>query len=117
MADTLKIIVSIACVLSGVLLLLFAFHIQKLEAEIAVLRTVRQLETTLPVGTKFYYDAWTGRECVRCGNGRIALRERYQTSYGEDGELVLDVLPRIHWCTNCNYRNTSLELEKKTNLT
>lgn len=105
-----------ALLVAGVIMLWMSFYIHQLETKIMVLRSTKGLESKLPIGTKFYYDAWTGGKCVRCNKGKIAIRERYQTSRGENGKLVLDALPRVHWCVNCKYRNTSLELEEKTNL-
>ena len=93
-----------------------AFYVHHMETKIKILRTVRNLESTLPVGTKCYYDGWTGRECLRCHTGKIATRERFQTFCDENGKLVLNALPRVHWCDTCKYRNTSLELEETTNL-
>lgn len=103
--------------IGSIVVSLLAFYIHRLETKVKFLRRVRQLESTLPVGTKFYYDHWTGRGCLRCKKGKIATRERYQTSLGENGKLVLGALPRVHWCDGCSYRNTSLEIEEEIDLT
>jgi hypothetical protein len=66
-----------------------------------------------PPGTKFYYDTQSNRKCKRCLRGKIVNRKRYKTGDIDNGEGMLWTLARLHWCSNCSYRNVSLENEFK----
>lgn len=69
------------------------------------------LVANLPVGTKYYYDDFTGRNCKRCLSGKIIVRKRFKTNSADNGEVVLRTLARVHWCNECGYRSVSIDKE------
>jgi hypothetical protein len=95
-------------VVQAVLVFVWLWYTLYLERKIVDLKKVRRLETSMPDGTRFYYDAYTERKCKRCSKGRIALRKRFMVSHKDKGSVALKALADVHWCDNCSYRNTSL---------